>query len=115
MVRSTLSVSVVLEVLAERHGDLTQAEAARLVGVSRTWLRHVFKRNTNVSFRAACVRAKVTHAASLLATTTLTINEISVQLGYSDRTKFERTFRKVTGVTPATYRRSVSPPKSLRG
>ena len=59
-----------------------------------------------MSFRAARVQAKVAYGASLLATTALSINDISVQLGYSDRTKFEKTFKKVTGITPATYRRS---------
>src|SRR5439155_18159361 len=99
--RGTVSVALILRVLGERHGQLTEPEAAALIGVSSTWLRHVFKRSTNMSFRAARVQAKVAYGASLLATTALSINDISVQLGYSDRTKFEKTFKKVTGITPA--------------
>ena len=36
--------------------------------------------------------------------TDLTIPEISERLGYSERNKFERPFRKMYGLTPAHYR-----------
>jgi AraC-like DNA-binding protein len=102
---STNSVEQVLNALRLHRGQLTEIEAARLVGISPSWFRHDFKRQTRISFREARLHAKLAHVAELLKSTALTINEISGLLGYSDRTKFEKIFKKFNGLTPTVYRR----------
>jgi len=102
---STNSMEPVLEALRLHRGQLTEIEAARLVGISASRFRHDFKRQTLISFRAARLHAKLAHGAELLKSTALTITEISGLLGYSDRTKFEKTFKKFNGLTPTVYRR----------
>ena len=96
----------VLEALRLYRGQLTEIEAARLVGISPSWFRHDFKRQTRISFRTARLRAKLSHGAELLKRTALTITEISGLLGYSDRTKFEKSFKKFNGLTPTVYRQA---------
>jgi len=102
---STNSMERVLDALRLHRGQLTEIEAARLIGISPSWFRHDFKRQTSISFREARLHAKLAHGAELLKSTALTINEISGLLGYSDRTKFEKTFKKFNGLTPTVYRR----------
>ncbi len=97
-------LDLVLRALQEQRGQLTESEAAQLVGVSLSWFRHDFRRYAAMSFRTARLQAKLAHGADLLTTTTLSIGDISAILGYSDRTKFEKAFKKSKGVTPSTYR-----------
>jgi len=51
------------------------------------------------------VSVKMELARKLLRENRLTIEEFSESLGYSCRHKFEETFKKKVGVTPAQYRR----------
>jgi len=37
--------------------------------------------------------------------TNLKVEDIAEALGYSERSKLEKTFKRVMGVTPASYRR----------
>lgn len=48
---------------------------------------------------------RVEHAKDLLASTDMTIRDISVQVGYYDSGSFIRRFKQVTGETPLQYRR----------
>ena len=104
-------INAVLEALAEFHGQLTEAQAARLLGVGTIWFRHAFKRATGVSFRAARLHAKLDYASGLLRTTDLSIPEISARLKYADRTKFEKSFKRAYGLTPTRYRQQLFPPQ----
>ena len=45
-------------------------------------------------------------ALLLLRTPSLSLDEVAEQLGYSDTSNFRRAFRRWTGVSPATYRRT---------
>ena len=107
-------INAVLEALAESHGQLTEAQAARLLGVGTIWFRHAFKRATGVSFRAARLHAKLDYASGLLRTTDLSIPEISARLKYADRTKFEKSFKRAYGLTPTRYRQQLFPPQDRR-
>jgi AraC family transcriptional regulator of arabinose operon len=97
-------VAGILHALAENRGHLTEAEAAELVFHSASHFRHEFRRVAGMSFRAARLRAKMAHGLLLLQTTDLPIPTISAELGYSDRTKFEKAFKRIHGCTPSVYR-----------
>ena len=104
---------LVMEALVERHGEVSETEAAQLFGVSATWFRHAFKRRMNMSFRDARLRAKIDYGALLLTTTELSISDISGSLGYSNRNKFEKAFKSAYGVTPTVYRRIAADSEKL--
>lgn len=95
---------VILDELHNRHGALSLSEAARIVQMNPVSFRHRFRLLAGVTFRTARVRAKMHYGRHLLSTTTESISHISFMLGYSDRTKFEKAFRKEYGFTPADYR-----------
>src|SRR4051812_44622076 len=46
--RRARSIACVLEALQQHHGDLTETQAAALVGVSATWFRHDFRRHARL-------------------------------------------------------------------
>src|SRR5262249_16170156 len=103
----TNSIAHVLETLRIHRGQLTETEAAQLVGVSLSWFRHDFRRQAGVSFREARLRAKLDHGAHLLTTTQLSIAEVATVLGYSDRSKFEKAFKRLHRFTPVAYRQKI--------
>jgi AraC-like DNA-binding protein len=95
------------QILLELHrsgGQLTATDAAALVCRSPVCVRHAFTRKVGMSFRVARLRARMEHACQLLLQTRLTIVEISLTLGYSDRTKLEKAFKRAYGMTPTQFR-----------
>jgi transcriptional regulator GlxA family with amidase domain len=55
------------------------------------------------------LRARVDHAAGLLAGTDLPLAEVAAAAGFYDQASFTRTFGRLTGETPAQFRRAVAP------
>ena len=98
-------VERIVRELKERAGNLTAAEAARLARWSKSRIRHVFTKRAGMNFRTARLLARMVYARDLLIHTLMTIPQIASKLGYSGRTKFDKAFKGVYGVTPAQYRR----------
>lgn len=90
--------------LDRSHGLLSESAAAGLIYRSCRTLRRWFTTLHGESFNATQLRIKLSYGARLLMETDLTIPEISDRLGYSERNKFERPFKKMYGWTPADYR-----------
>src|SRR5439155_20439206 len=97
-------VGRIVRELERKRGSLTAIEAARLVNRSESHIRHVFTRSLGMTFRRARLQARLEVARELLLHTRMTIPNISKKLNYSNRSKFERAFKKVYGITPAQYR-----------
>src|SRR5438046_40096 len=98
-------LQVVVRELSQR--DLSAAEAASLSRQSPRMFRRRFTALMGLSFRVARLRAKLARGALLLQTTSLSIAAISTDLGYTDRTKFEKAFRRTYGITPTVYRKQL--------
>lgn len=100
-------VSRVREILSAAL-DLNGANAsqiARRLGVSvRTLARRLERENS--SFRMLLDETRKALALRDLSQTQRPINEISIQLGFSNRQSFHRAFRRWTGSTAMTYRES---------
>ena len=90
----------------QRHldDDLRPTELAKTAGLSPSQLdrrmRKVFQLTTAQFIR----KARIGHAAQLLATTALPVAEIALSCGYGDQTAFTRQFRSTVGLPPAAYR-----------
>ena len=64
-----------------------------------------FKEKMGMSPLEYLTLLRVEHAKELLSSTSFTIRDISVQVGYYDSGSFIRRFKQVTGETPLQYRR----------
>src|SRR5262245_10105271 len=98
-------VEQIVQELKRCKGALTAGEAARLVRRSESHFRHAFRGSVGITFRRFRLRARIELARDLLRQTEMDISSISEKLGYSDRSAFERAFRRLVGVTPTEYRR----------
>ena len=89
-------------------GEMTiRAVARRLSTTPRTLQRRLARAGT--SFEALCDDARRQAAETYLATTALTIAEVTYLLGYSEPTAFHRAFRRWHGTTPQAFRAQASP------
>ncbi|MBA5607012.1 AraC family transcriptional regulator [Duganella sp. FT3S] len=78
-------------------------ELAAVLNVStRTLDRHLARQGVN--FRTLAVQIRNERACELLAGGKSSISQIAYRLGYTDVANFSRSFRKVNGVSPGSYR-----------
>ncbi|MBH1937272.1 AraC family transcriptional regulator [Streptomyces sp. AV19] len=85
--------------------DLTLADIAARVGTSpRTLIRH-FREQTGTTPLRWLHRARVRQAQHLLETTDHTVERVAAQVGFGSPTSFRDGFKRVTGVSPHSYRR----------
>lgn len=82
------------------------AEAARLVNLSQSRLRHLFKAETGKTFAEYLMHKRMERAQVLLGDTCLAVKQIMNQVGIADDSHFAHAFRKEYGVAPS-YRRNI--------
>ncbi|WP_248616782.1 helix-turn-helix domain-containing protein [Paraoerskovia marina] len=84
---------------------LTTAELARLAGCSPDSLTRRVRRVFSLTPRQLVLRARVDRATELLTSTDLPIVDVASDSGFYDQPSFTRTFARLTGETPASFRR----------
>lgn len=80
--------------------------AAEFCMSHRTLSRHI-KEATGRSVSALLQSVRISRARMLLETSTLSVEQIAEQVGYSDTTALRRLMRKLTHATPRQFRSSV--------
>lgn len=85
-------------------GDLSLTTLAEVGGFNTSYLSRLFKRNFQVNLSDYISEKRMVRAKLLLSNTNLQIQEIAAQTGYTSAHSFTRTFRTLTGVSPAEYR-----------
>lgn len=77
---------------------------ADAVEITPTYLSHLFKENTGESVMRYIEQRRMEKAKQLLGETSLTVNEIALQTGFTNSAVLIRTFKKINGITPGQYR-----------
>jgi AraC family L-rhamnose operon regulatory protein RhaS len=83
---------------------ITLADLSRRFNTNRTTLTERFSQTTGEPVMSYLIQLRVRLASLMLRDTSLPISEIGERVGFNDTTHFGRTFRKLTGHTPADYR-----------
>jgi transcriptional regulator GlxA family with amidase domain len=96
-------------VIAFMNANLQQrislTELANVVDLSPPHLSHLFKTRTGLSPGEYFRRLRMEKARHLLATSLLSIKQIMVVVGYSNRSNFLRHFRRYFDLAPSEYRK----------
>ncbi|AGX41879.1 AraC family transcriptional regulator [Clostridium saccharobutylicum] len=79
-------------------------DIAKYIGINRSYLTNIFKKNINVSPQEFLVNYKIDKASELLKNTSLSIKSIAASVGYSDPLTFSKIFKKIAGDNPKSYR-----------
>lgn len=89
------------------HCKLSLSDLARVVNLSRSRMRHLFKAETGTSPARYLHSLRIEQAKELLEVTTLSVAQIMIRVGVRDRSYFDREFKKAYGLTPIQYRIAV--------
>lgn len=83
---------------------ITPEELARLVCMSYSKFRKIFKEYTGFAPSQYIQEVRINMAKEMLTNTSRSIKEIAFDLGYENKDYFFTVFKKVVGTTPANYR-----------
>ena len=67
-----------------------------------------FKEHTGKTFKQYILEMRIGYACKLLAADRLNISQISLECGFESITPFNRSFKKITGLTPTQYKEKVN-------
>lgn len=81
--------------------------AASLFHVNRSYLSHIFKKKMGESFIDYLNKVRVKHAKELLVSSDKKMYQIALLSGYNNVRYFFRAFKKIEGMTPEQYRKSL--------
>lgn len=82
-------------------------DIARYVGLNRTYLSTLFKQHTGLSPLKYVQAFRLTHARSLLESTSLSVASIACSCGYQSPESLIKLFKQRYQISPAAYRREV--------
>ncbi|MEM5527911.1 AraC family transcriptional regulator [Gammaproteobacteria bacterium AS21] len=99
----------VLELIESRlEQDVTVSELAALAELDTRSFTRAFNATTGFSPYVYFTMRRMELAKRLMLETTQTITEISMQVGYSNPSKFSAAFRRICAIPPNTWRRDNS-------
>ncbi len=96
----------ILKVVLKDDGPISFDKTATALGTSsRTLKRRLAE--ANVTFSELVETARCERALLLMRASSVSLDEVAEQLGYSTVSNFVRAFRRWTGTTPGVYRREI--------
>lgn len=87
-------------------------ETAQYIGLSPSYLSRIFKAETGISFNQYLNQLRISRAKELLRHTELRLLDIASLTGFEDQSYFTKVFRRMTGISPLTYRQKAQIPAS---
>ena len=87
--------------------DITLDDAAESMGMSTFYFSRQVKVLTGHTFLEYLTAYRIDKAKDLLRSTDMSVSDIGHSAGYSESNYFLRVFKRVTGMTPSTYRNQV--------
>lgn len=83
------------------------SDLAEKMGVNRSYLSNSFRKITGYSPTAYLTMIRMEKAKSLLDKTNLAVNQVAVEVGYTDPLNFSRVFKRYYGESPKQYRKEL--------
>ena len=100
-----LSIQKAMGLIQLRYWDnLSLAGLARELGMSKFHLSRRFREEVGVTFRTYLLRTRLDRAKVLLTRTQDSITEVAHAVGIGDLPRFDKLFKRYTGLTPSAYR-----------
>ena len=88
--------------------QISMKRMAQLCQLSESYFSKVFLRETGMNYVDWANDRKMKWAKHYIETSEASIRDIAASLGFSDTSYFIKVFKKYCGVTPLTYRRTVT-------
>lgn len=101
--RYVLSATKFIE-LNYRNPSFTATDVSNYLKLDRSYLYKLFKAEIGMSVHDYINKLRISRASSLLASSNLTIKDVTSESGFSDQMYFSRLFKKNKNLTPSQYR-----------
>jgi AraC family transcriptional regulator len=98
------AVAYIEERLAE---PISLAALSQLVGLSACYFCRAFRQSFGMPPQRYQLAQRVERAKALLAKHAASVTDVGLAVGYNDASAFCTAFRRLTGLTPSAYRRSL--------
>ncbi len=87
--------------------DLSLAKVAEYVGLNEKYFTNRFTKETGETFSTYLTELRIQKAQELLKNTNFKVYEIAEMVGYYNVEHFNRMFKRLNGISPASYRKSM--------
>lgn len=103
--KSRPASDLVIQYIADNYNrDITIAEVAAHFHFSTSYFSHLFKEITGMSFVKYLNEYRINSSKKLLMSPRHTITSAMVQVGFTNRSYYNRLFKRTTGFTPQEFR-----------
>ena len=92
---------------ARLEGNLRLSELAHEAGLSTSHFLRSFRQSTGKTPYQFLLQRRVERAQTLMRDRRTSLSEIALASGFADQHHLARVFRRITGLTPSSYRRSL--------
>lgn len=99
--------NVIAEIRAHYTEDISLTSLAARYSISTGHLSKIIKEHLQVNFSDYIAALRMQRAKELLADDSLSIERIAEIVGYDDYFYFTKVFKKVEGISPSKYRKSI--------
>jgi YesN/AraC family two-component response regulator len=99
--------NVVSEIRDHYMEDISLTSLAAKYNLSMARLSEMIKEHLKVNFSDYIASLRIQRAKELLRDESLSIQEIAEIVGYNDYFYFTKVFKKVEGISPSKYRKSI--------
>lgn len=86
---------------------ITPKDVAEYLHLSPSYVRAIFAKYCKYSLRELLIRKRVECAANHLSFNRFSVAQAANLIGYEDYTQFSKIFKKYTGMSPQTYKKSL--------
>lgn len=99
-------IQTVIHYIQENYSkSITLKELANLIYMNPSYFSRYFKRYNGLSPMDYLAHIRIRHAVNALITSTDAVVDISYACGFNSITSFNRTFKRIEGISPTTYRK----------
>jgi two-component system, response regulator YesN len=103
--RPDFSIQKAAKLIQQRYWDrLSLSRLAHEVGMSKYRFSRRFREVMGIGFRDYVISIRLARAKDLLATTPASITDVALMVGFGDLPRFDKLFKRYTGLTPHAYR-----------
>ncbi|HBE76732.1 MAG TPA: hypothetical protein DDW65_02960 [Firmicutes bacterium] len=99
-------VITILKQIEESYRTASLSQIAQKYNQPLSKLSRLMKRSTGYTYKELLQQKRFSKAIQLLDCSTLSIEEIITAVGYDNTSYFYRSFRKIYGMSPKTYRKA---------
>lgn len=92
-------------ITADLRTEISREEIAARLNMNPDYINRVFKRETGMTMKEYSIHKRIQEAQTLLRTTSLTVSEVALSVGYDNFSYFIKLFKKQIGQTPGQYKK----------